>query len=135
MPAPQTLLQPYAERFSDGTCKNSPTASEVIKDVGAVSSLTGKVILITGATAGLGVETARALHETGAKLYITARNAKKAEQVIKDITSTSSSKIPISIIQLDLSSLKSVRAAAEEFLSKEKTLNILINNAGKLPHT
>ena len=107
----------------------------MIKDVGAVSSLTGKVILITGATAGLGVETARALHETGAKLYITARNAKKAEQVIKDITSTSSSKIPISIIQLDLSSLKSVRAAAEEFLSKEKTLNILINNAGKLPHT
>ena len=132
MPAPSTPYKPYADRFPNNEVRNSPTALEVVKDAGAIGKLTDKVILITGCTAGLGVETAKALHVTGAKLYIAGRNVAKGEQVVKDIIGSSDNNAPVEFLQIDLSSLKSVRSAAKEFLSKEKKLNILINNAGGL---
>ena len=71
----------YIDRFQDpqGPGDARPTALEIIKDEGLEGKLTGKVILITGASSGIGVEAARALAMTGAKLYLTARNIKKAE--------------------------------------------------------
>ena len=78
-----------------------------------------------------GIETARALHATGATLYLPVRNLDKGELVKTDILSTSDGKGDIFVMHMDLDDLNSVRSFASEFNSKSKQLNILINNAGE----
>lgn len=106
-----------------------PTAEQVIEDENATNLFAGKTILITGGGSGLGAESARVLYQTGAQVYIAARRKAKAEEVAKAI-STDPSKPPVKIIVLDLSSLDSVGAGAQQFLSQSKTLNIPLANAG-----
>lgn len=103
-----------------------PTALEIIQNNGLEGKLQDKVILITGCSSGIGIDTARALSVTGATLYLTARDLKKAEQALGDLIE----KPNVHLLTLNLNSLASVRACAEEFLSKSSQLNILINNAG-----
>ncbi|KAK0243938.1 hypothetical protein EDD85DRAFT_180695 [Armillaria nabsnona] len=93
-----------------------------------IPDLSGKVVIITGGNTGVGYETAKALLPRNAKVYIASRNAKKAGDAI-DKLREDTGKDAI-FLPLDLASLKSVRAAADQFLSKEKELNILFNNAG-----
>ncbi|KAJ4077885.1 hypothetical protein BFJ70_g16421 [Fusarium oxysporum] len=109
-----------------------PTALQIVKDEGLLGKLSGKVVLITGGNQGIGLETARAIHATGATVYVTARTSAKLEQAISDITSWPEAKsdAPVYGIELRLDSLASVRAAAKSFLEKSDKLNILINNAG-----
>jgi NAD(P)-dependent dehydrogenase (short-subunit alcohol dehydrogenase family) len=99
---------------------------QIIHDEGLEGKLTGSSILITGASSGIGVETAKTLFTTGATLYLTARNLNKAKQALGDLVSSPR----VHLLELDLESLSSVRACAEQLLSKTKTLNILIANAG-----
>ncbi|KAJ5527049.1 short-chain dehydrogenase [Penicillium frequentans] len=103
-----------------------PTALQIIKDAGREDALADKVILITGCSSGLGIETARALYATGATLYLTARDLEKAKSALGEIVASPR----VHLLHLDLNSLASVRACANEFLSKSDTLNILIANAG-----
>ncbi|KAM0540965.1 hypothetical protein ACHAPJ_013427 [Fusarium lateritium] len=103
-----------------------PTASQIIDDYGLEGKLSGKTVLITGCSSGIGVETARAIYRTGATLYVTARDVEKAKKALSDLTDTSR----IHILHLDLGSVESVRACAEDFKSKSTQLNILIENAG-----
>ncbi|KZL75781.1 short-chain dehydrogenase [Colletotrichum incanum] len=111
-----------------------PTALQVVQDEGLIGKLTGKVVLVTGANSGIGVETARAIHATGATLFLTARDTAKAQQAVDSVRNgpspDSKSDAPIHAIELRLDSLASVRSAAEAFLSKSKKLNLLILNAG-----
>ena len=111
-----------------------PTAADIIKDEGLAGRWTDKVILITGASNGIGVETARALYATGAHLFLPVRDMKKGESVVQDIVSKAEAgaqgKGKIELLQLDMASLESVRACAAAFLSKSKQLNVLICNAG-----
>lgn len=83
---------------------------------------TGKHFVITGATSGIGKETARELVRAGATVAITARNLEKAEAVRKEISLER-----VSIIELDLADLNSVRKAAR---SIENEFDVLILNAG-----
>ncbi|KUJ15233.1 NAD(P)-binding protein [Mollisia scopiformis] len=103
-----------------------PTALQILKDQNLGSRLQGKTILITGCSSGIGVETAKALHTTGAILYLTARNLNKAKEALADIVSSPR----VNLLELDLNSLASVRACAKEFLSQSPQLNIFIANAG-----
>ena len=103
-----------------------PTALQIVQDNDLVGGLKDKVILITGCSSGLGIETARALKETGAKLFVTARDRKKGEEALKDVLEPGK----VELLMLDLNSLASVRKCAEEFVSQSSKLNILINNAG-----
>jgi NAD(P)-dependent dehydrogenase (short-subunit alcohol dehydrogenase family) len=103
-----------------------PTALEIIKDENLEGKLAGKVIFITGCSSGIGIETARALFVTGATLYLTARDLAKAKAALPDLITSNR----VHILDLDLDSLDSVRACAADFLSKSKTLNIFIANAG-----
>ncbi|XXG95599.1 hypothetical protein Hte_001867 [Hypoxylon texense] len=103
-----------------------PTASQIIDDYDLEGVLSGKVVLITGCSSGIGVDTARAIYRTGATIYVTARDVDKAKKALGNLTSSSR----IYFLALDLSSLASVRAAAERFKSKSSQLNILIGNAG-----
>ncbi|KAF2655005.1 putative short-chain dehydrogenase [Lophiostoma macrostomum CBS 122681] len=126
-------LIPYAESFAQpqGPGDARPTALQVIRDNDLVNKWTGRVVLITGATSGIGIETARALHATGADVYITARNAEKAFGVITDIRNSSEGRGALVAIDMDMDSLDSVKKAAKDFLTEsDGKLNILINNAG-----
>jgi NAD(P)-dependent dehydrogenase (short-subunit alcohol dehydrogenase family) len=93
--------------------------------------LKGKRILVTGASAGLGVETARALAAHGAHVVGAARDLAKAEAatavVRKDAAANGGS---FELIELDLASLASVRAAADGLLAKGEPFDVVIANAG-----
>lgn len=87
--------------------------------------------IVTGANSGLGFETTKAFVRQNIKVVMACRNLKKAEQAKNKILKS----IPnahLEIIPLDLNSLDSVRAFANTFQSKHKSLNILVNNAGFL---
>ena len=133
MPPATELFRPYLARHANlrGIGDDRPTALEIVKDLGAEGRLNDVVILITGCSAGLGVQTARALHLTGAKLYLTVRNVEKGQAAISDITKDAPDGQPIELLSMDLGDLESVRSAAAEFKSRSNRLNILINNAGQ----
>ncbi|VUC32110.1 unnamed protein product [Clonostachys rosea] len=124
----------YAAAFanSKGPGDSRPTALQIVEDEGVVGKLLGKTALITGANQGIGLETARALHATGITLYITARDATKGKQTVESIKSGPGPKsdAPVHVLELQLDSLESVRAAAKAFLDDNSKLNILILNAG-----
>ena len=86
---------------------------------------------MTGATSGLGVEITRALLATGADVFITARDLKKAQGVIDDILKSSEGGGKLEVIEMDMNSLDSVKKAAQAFLARSSRLNILVNNAGR----
>ncbi|XP_053501298.1 dehydrogenase/reductase SDR family member 13 [Ictalurus furcatus] len=89
----------------------------------------GKTVLITGGNTGIGKATAMELAGRGARVILACRNQKKAEAAISDIKKVTRS-TDVVYMQLDLSSLKSVRSFAETFLKMESKLDVLINNAG-----
>jgi len=91
--------------------------------------LSGKIIMITGASAGIGKETAIELAKHNARLYLVVRNIPKGREVLKEIDATSGNQ-NVFLLKCDFCSLESVRDCAREFLSQEKRLDILINNAG-----
>jgi len=94
-------------------------------------NLHGKRILVTGVSAGLGVETARSLAGHGANVVGAARDLKKAEaataQVRKDAAASGGS---FELVELDLANLKSVRTCADQLLAKGEPIDVIIANAG-----
>ena len=110
------MLTRYAETYVNpqGPGDSRPTALQIVQDNNCAGKWVGKVVLITGATSGIGVETARAIHETGADVYITARDETRAKLVVNDILGKSNGKGKLEIIKLDLESLSSAKAAAGE---------------------
>ena len=122
-------MGPYAASHANpqGAGDARPTALQIVRDEGVEGKLGGKVIVITGATSGIGLETARALSATGATLLLTARNLKSAETALKGILEPGR----VSLIEMNNNSFASIRAAAATILEKsKKQVNILINNAG-----
>ena len=107
-----------------------PTAEQVGRDQDLIGNMPGKTVLVTGGTAGLGTETARVLHMTGAKIFITARSAAKGVQVASTISKANPENPAVEVVEMDLNSLASVRAGANDFLKRSSQLNVLITNAG-----
>ncbi|KAJ3690350.1 hypothetical protein LUZ61_019514 [Rhynchospora tenuis] len=89
--------------------------------------------IITGATSGIGAETARVLAKRGARLVLPARSLKAAEEIKARILAESP-RSEIMVLPLDLSSLSSVRSFVSRFLSLHLPLHLLVNNAGKFSH-
>ncbi|CAN1254602.1 Short-chain dehydrogenase TIC 32 A, chloroplastic [Linum perenne] len=106
------------------------TAEDVTENCGDLRSVTA---IITGATSGIGAETARVLAKRGARVVIPARSMKAAEDTKARILSECPD-ATIIVMALDLSSLRSVRSFVAEFESLDLPLNLLINNAGKFAH-
>ena len=106
-------------------------ATSSTDDVLSGIDLYGKRILVTGVSAGIGVETARALAVHGAQVIGAARDLDKAEaataQVRKDAVANRGS---FELVALDLASLKRVRACAERLMDKGEPFDVVIANAG-----
>lgn len=92
-------------------------------------SMLNKVCLITGATSGIGRETALALAEQGAELFIVCRNAQKGEAVLAEITSQNPD-CKITLLLGDLGCQADIHRIAQQFLETGKPLHLLMNNAG-----
>jgi len=90
---------------------------------------TGRTAVITGANTGLGYETARALASHGARVVVAVRNLDKGKAAA-DLIARRSPGADVTVQELDLTSLDSIRAAAGELRAKHDRIDLLINNAG-----
>ena len=101
------------------------TTAEVLEGV----DLTGQTAVVTGASTGLGLETARALASAGAHVVLAVRSADKgaaaADKIRDDVPDAS-----LEVELVDLTSLESVRAFAERVRAKHPSIQLLVNNAG-----
>ena len=105
-------------------------ASSTTEEILAGVDLRGKRVLVTGVSAGLGVETARALAAHGAHVIGAARDLKKAETALEPAWVGAKNGGGVELLALDLASLASVRAAADKLVAAGKPLDLVINNAG-----
>jgi NAD(P)-dependent dehydrogenase (short-subunit alcohol dehydrogenase family) len=95
------------------------TASDVIKGI----SLKGKVAIVTGGNAGIGLETTKVLAAAGATVIVPARDTEKATKNLQGIAN-------VELASMDLINPKSIDAFAESFIASGRALHLLINNAG-----
>jgi NAD(P)-dependent dehydrogenase (short-subunit alcohol dehydrogenase family) len=102
------------------------TTDEVLQGI----NLTGKRVLVTGVSAGLGVETARALAAHGAQVVGAARDLSKAQAATEQVRAQAASGGSLDLVQLDLASLESVRRCADGLLAAKKPFDLIIANAG-----
>jgi NAD(P)-dependent dehydrogenase (short-subunit alcohol dehydrogenase family) len=107
------LQHPIASGFTAAS-----TTDDVLKGI----DLTGKIAIVTGGYAGLGLETVRAFSTAGATVVVPARDLKKAESNLRGIKN-------VSIESIDLMNPASIDAFAAKFLSTHTALHILVNNA------
>ncbi len=94
-------------------------------------SLAGRVVVITGATSGLGLEAARALGAMGATVEIIARNVAKAETTCAELRQATGNP-KIGFVVADTGDLAALRDAAAELAERHPAIHLLIHNAGAL---
>ncbi len=97
----------------------SSTASDVIKGI----NLSGKLAIVTGGNAGIGLETTKILVAAGATVIVPARDVEKAKKNLKGVAN-------VELASLDLMDARSIDTFAEKFLASGRALHLLINNAG-----
>jgi NAD(P)-dependent dehydrogenase (short-subunit alcohol dehydrogenase family) len=102
------------------------TTDEVLRGI----NLSGKRVLVTGVSAGLGVETARALAAHGAHVVGAARDLSKAQAATEQVRAQAANGGSLELVQLDLASLDSVRRCADGLLAASKPFDLMIANAG-----
>jgi NAD(P)-dependent dehydrogenase (short-subunit alcohol dehydrogenase family) len=108
------LQQPVGSGFNAAS-----TASEVIKGI----DLSGKIAIVTGGNAGIGLETTKVLAAAGATVIVPARDTEKAKKNLEGIPN-------VEIEAMDLFQPGTIDAFAEKFLASGRPLHLLINNAG-----
>ncbi|KXH65071.1 short chain dehydrogenase [Colletotrichum salicis] len=141
-PGRYTELHKYENLAGPGDAR--PTALQIIKGQDLVGKLPPKVALVTGVSSGLGIETLKALAATGATVYGTARDLSKARAALDETENGDGGQEEplatapnVHLLEMDLTSLDSVRAAAAAFKKRSSRLDILVNNAGVIttrPH-
>lgn len=92
-------------------------------------SMNGKIVLVTGATSGIGKQTALELANQGATVVLVARNRSKGQATLEEIRGKTGNQ-NLDLLIADLSSQASIRALAQEFRRKYSKLHVLVNNAG-----
>src|ERR1700710_1738599 len=102
------------------------TTDEVLAGV----DLSGKRILVTGVSAGLGVETARVLAAHGAQVVGAARNLDKASAATAQVWEQATKGGGLELVELDLANLASVRACADGLVADGRKFDLVIANAG-----
>lgn len=95
------------------------------------ADLAGRVVVVTGPTSGLGLETVRMLAPTGARLVLVARNADKCRGVVEDVRPLLTGPEP-EIVVADMADLDAVRRAGTEIAGRHGAVHALVHNAGAL---
>jgi NAD(P)-dependent dehydrogenase (short-subunit alcohol dehydrogenase family) len=108
------------------TYGSETTADELLEGM----DLSGRRVLITGASAGLGLETARALAAHGTSVVMTARDLAKGERAAETVRAQAAPNASVELRELDLASLTSVRTCADKLLAEGAPLHVLLANAG-----
>src|SRR3984885_9277699 len=106
-------------------------ANSTTEDVLTGIDLKGKRILVTGVSAGLGIETARTLVAHGADVVGAARDLEKAQRATSEVSKAAAETgASFEVVELDLASLKSVRTAADNLVADGRLFDVIIANAG-----
>jgi NAD(P)-dependent dehydrogenase (short-subunit alcohol dehydrogenase family) len=105
-------------------------ATSTTDDVLAGVDLSGKRVLVTGVSAGLGVETARALVAHGAQVVGAARDLDKAQRATEAVRAQAANGGSLELVELDLANLASVRACADALVAAGEPFDLIIGNAG-----
>jgi NAD(P)-dependent dehydrogenase (short-subunit alcohol dehydrogenase family) len=116
--------------MKDFVMTNSFGATSTTDDVLAGIDLRGRRVLVTGVSAGLGVETARALAAHGAQVVGAVRDLAKAERATAQVRAEAANGGRLELIELDLASLESVRAGADALVADGRPFDVVIANAG-----
>lgn len=101
-------------------------AKSIVDTVIHGKELIGKVAIVIGGYTGIGLENTRALSSAGATVIVPAHDIEKAGKTLEDVAN-------VEIEMMDLMNPASIDAFAEKFLTSNRLLNILINNAGVMP--
>lgn len=94
-------------------------------------TMIGKVCMVTGATAGIGLITARELAGRGATVIVVGRNSERGRRSTEEIRRETGNEA-VEFLSADLSSQAGIRSLAQAFLARHRRLNVLVNNAGGL---
>lgn len=94
---------------------------------GPPESIAGQTVLVTGATSGIGLETARALAKKGANVVVGARDARRGQTVVDELEKEGGR---AELLEIDMASFESIRKAAARFCAAHSSLDALVNNAG-----
>jgi NAD(P)-dependent dehydrogenase (short-subunit alcohol dehydrogenase family) len=109
---------------------NTPRRGERRQPSGGRVDLLGRVCVVTGATRGLGLATAKALAGLGATVVLLGRDRELGEMAAQRVREAAAPGADASFVMLDLASLASVCAAAAEIASSHAAVHVLVNNAG-----
>jgi len=112
------------------TLSRSFGAKSTTDEVVAGVDLSGKRVLVTGVSAGLGVETARALANHGARVVGAARDLDKAHSATEVVRTDAANGGGLELVELDLANLASVRSCADKLVADGRPFDLIINNAG-----
>ena len=115
----QNNYQGALQHSIDSGFNATSTASDVIKGI----DLTGKIVIVTGGNAGIGLETAKVLAAAGATVIVAARDVEKAR---KNLEGTPN----VELEKVDFMDTASIDTFAEAFIATGRPLHLLINNAG-----
>jgi NAD(P)-dependent dehydrogenase (short-subunit alcohol dehydrogenase family) len=134
---PFTLPSKYAEAHKKenlgGAGDSRPTGVQVLKDENRFDgSLNNKIAVVTGCSSGIGVPTVEALAAAGCIVYGGVRGAsiERAREALASVLNDPKTKDRVRLLDLDLTSLASVKGFADEIKKRESQVNLLINNAG-----
>lgn len=131
MPGRYTHLHDPAVTAGAGDAR--PTGLQILHDENRFDgSLKDKVVIVTGCASGIGVPTVEAMAAAGAIVYGGVRGASiyRARDALSSVLQDPKTKDKVHLLEVDLTSLASVKAFADEIKKREQTVNILINNAG-----
>jgi NAD(P)-dependent dehydrogenase (short-subunit alcohol dehydrogenase family) len=99
-----------------------------------MGSMDGKVVLVTGSTQGIGLQTAVGLAKLGARVTMVGRDRERSEAALAEVKKVSGSDT-VELLLADLSSLRAVKGLADELKSRHDKLDVLLNNAGAIHQT
>jgi len=95
-----------------------------------VVDLLGKTAIVTGGSAGIGFEVAKALAESRARVLVLSRKSERGEEAVRKIREATSGGVDVEFIEVDLGSAKNVQEVADSIKEKEQRLDILVCDAG-----
>ena len=119
-------LSTYAPRLWDYWERNLDP--DLFRDRSLAGSVKGKRIMITGASSGIGLETARKLGEAGAEVLLVSRTREKLEEVAEQVAEAGGT---AHVHPCDLSDLEDIDRLAKEVLAEHGGVDVLVNNAGR----